>query len=587
MNTTRSTFLLLAVLVAITGFIYFFNIHNQLFWDDNDWIVNNPYVHGFSGENIKALFTKNTLAGIGQKSNYYRPFLFLTFATNYAISGIKPLGYHLVNNGLHILNAILVFILVDWLFRKKRMAFLVALLFAVHPLQTEAVTYVSGRGDPLSVTLMLVALLLFIKNRSAKKWYVMALSVLSFVLAMLSREVAAIFPLFIITTAVFLERKPFSKALWNAIKASIPYLVTAGVYALLRLTVFNFKDTLNFYGQNNVYTEHLSYRIYTFLHVLVEYIRLIFAPAHLHMERDVAIATSLFQLPVLLGVVIILGVLGILYYLYKKSDSTKEHSLFNIWFLGWGFFFIWLIPSSGIIPVNAFLYEHWLYFSLIGIFILVAYGIDQLLEYFQKKGNELASFLIIAVLVASVGAFSYISIQRNILWGKPVAFYQDILKYDPESVRIHNNLGNIYYDMGDHAHAEQEYWLAVKSEDIFPQPHFNLGSILQERGDIAGAIIEYEKALKIDPDFPFSYQALAVIYAQQGQYAKAEQNARKLVEIRGADPRVYYNLALVLLAERKTSDAISVLKEGLTHAGKDLEAQKGINDLIAQLSKKK
>ena len=103
-------------IVIIGCIVYAFNLTNGLFWDDTEWIVNNPYVHSFSFENIRHWFSDNVLSGIGLNSNYYRPFLMATFTLNYALHGESPVGYHLFNNGLHIANAILVFWLITALF---------------------------------------------------------------------------------------------------------------------------------------------------------------------------------------------------------------------------------------------------------------------------------------------------------------------------------------------------------------------------------------------------------------------------------------------------------------------------------------
>ncbi|MEK6881537.1 MAG: hypothetical protein AABY22_18085, partial [Nanoarchaeota archaeon] len=115
----KEVWLPIAILVIVGGFVYSFNLNNQLFWDDNDWIINNNFVHSVSWENIKFWLTHNTLAGVGLKSNYYRPFLFFTFALNYVISGIKPFSYHLFSNLIHIANGILIFILIRQMFKNK------------------------------------------------------------------------------------------------------------------------------------------------------------------------------------------------------------------------------------------------------------------------------------------------------------------------------------------------------------------------------------------------------------------------------------------------------------------------------------
>src|SRR3989338_4636436 len=100
----------LIVILIVVGFaVYAYNLKNPLFWDDTDWIVNNPFVHSFSWENFQNWFTKDILAGINQSSNYYRPLLLFTFTFNYFLGGGNSIGYHLLSNAFHIANAILIF----------------------------------------------------------------------------------------------------------------------------------------------------------------------------------------------------------------------------------------------------------------------------------------------------------------------------------------------------------------------------------------------------------------------------------------------------------------------------------------------
>src|SRR3989344_914069 len=205
----KKPIILVFLLIVIGFFVYFFNLNNQLFWDDDDWIINNNFVHTISWDNIKFWLTHNTLAGVGLKSNYYRPFLFFTFALNYIISGIKPLSYHLFSNFIHIANGILIFLLLkrfDLGISKGRtlaVAFLTSLMFLIHPLQTEAITYISGRGDALVTMFMLLALVLFHRVETLPRLNLgviqgltlyRVLSLFFLALALLSRETAIIFP---------------------------------------------------------------------------------------------------------------------------------------------------------------------------------------------------------------------------------------------------------------------------------------------------------------------------------------------------------------------------------------------------------
>src|SRR3989344_3853254 len=375
----------LITLLIVIGFgIYAFNLNNPLFWDDTDWIVNNPFVHSFSSENIKNWFTQNILAGIGLSSNYYRPFLLFTFALNYAIGSENPLGYHLLSNILHIADAVLIFAILFFIFKSRFISFWASLIWLVHPLQTESVTYISGRGDPLNVFFMLLGLLVFYKSElmtsdaqrtSDVKTFSVGYKLLTavfLVLALLSRETAMVFPfLAMVFYIAFISRDRFLRSLKKAFIKALPYFGIVFVYGILRLTVLNFENTLNFYSQSNLYTESFFARMYTFLNVLWTYAGLMIMPINQHMERSVTIFTYFWNLPTVSAFLVFLIILAVLRHFYKKeirnlitvTNFRVPVTNFRVWFFAVGWFFVNLGPTSGITPINAQLYEHWLYLA--------------------------------------------------------------------------------------------------------------------------------------------------------------------------------------------------------------------------------
>ncbi len=573
------------ILLALVGLgIYAVNLSNPLFWDDTDWIVNNPFVHSFSMENIKNWFTKNTLAGIGLKSNYYRPFLFFTFAVNYVVGGDRPEGYHLVSNLLHVANGLLIFFLLLAVFKKKFIAFWASLLWLVHPLHTEAVTYIAGRGDPLNVFFMLLALGLFWRAETKKKGWFNGLKIFSLgflILALLSRETAIIFPfLALVTYVAFLSRETFWRSVRHGILKIWPYVAVVVVYGLLRLTILNFENTLNFYTRANPYTESFLVRMYTFLAVLWTYAKLMVWPVGLHMERGATIFISFFSWPVMLSLAVLVLTLWFLKYLYKKQHNHSSEGItsFRVWFFAVSWFFVNLGPTSGITPINAQLYEHWLYLALLGPLVLVI----SYLHFFWQKNSRLGRYGVLAFLVVVMAVFSVMTVKRNMAWGNPISFFEDILKYEPNSQRINNNLGNLYFNKGDEKKAEEYYWQAVSVQDNFPQPHYNLGTILQERNDIRGAVVEFEKAIEIDPNFVYAYQNLAVIYAAQGDFVKASTMLKKVITLRPHELIAYYNLAKVEFVRKDLPAAIDALRQGLKITGQDPETKNIMEELLSQ-----
>ena len=436
------------------------------------------------------------------------------------------------------------------------------------------------------------------------------MSLILLVLALLSRETAIIFPfLFMVFYIAFLGggKLTTSNVRWTfdvkeAFKKALPYFGIVFVYGILRLTTLNFDNTLNFYSQSNPYTESLLVRMYTFLNVLWTYAGLMILPLGQHMERSVTIYTYFWNLPVVSSFAIVIGVLWLLRYLYKKENSKSEArnpkqilnsksqiqnisnfefrvSSFRIWLFAVGWFFVNLSMTSGVTPINAQLYEHWLYLALLGPVVLSVYYLNLLTQKYSKA----VKIAVILLLVAFVSFFSILSVKRNIIWGDPIRFFEDILKYEPDGARINNNLGNLYYNKGNQEKAEGYYWKAVSIEDNFPQPHFNLGSILQERGDIRGAIVEFEKALEIDPNFPYAYQNLSVIYAGQGDLVNATKVLEKLKIITPYNPRIYYNLALVYLERKDNESAYQNLQEGLKYGQFDPETGILMEELIQRL----
>ncbi|HET7629966.1 MAG TPA: tetratricopeptide repeat protein [Candidatus Saccharimonadales bacterium] len=535
----------LLALGIIGVFIYAFNLHGPLFWDDADWIVNNFSLHALSWFNLKFIFSHDVLAGIGQVSNYYRPFLFLTFLANYLISGTDPILYHLVSNTIHVINALLIFyLLVHWL-KNRRIAFLASLFFLIQPLQTEAVAYISGRGDPLSAMFMLAGIALFINNK--KVWTAVAM-----ILAILSRETAVLFPIYLGIALSAFDSRRLGLRLWGTFRQVWPYLGISAIYGILRLTVLNFQNTLNFYTQQNIYSEHLSYRLYTFCHALVVYLRLAFWPIGLHMDRDIPVSTSLFQWPTWLGAAIILAsIVWVIWYLLSETDlvwrgtrrrvaenERKSQQTFDatrqaksvsrkVWFLGLGIFFVNLLPTSGIVPINARIYEHWLYFSLFGLFTIVAFYIDRLWSWLERHRKQLVPTLVFALVGYSI-FFGIQTIRRNLLWTDVPGMYQNILSYQSNDVRVLNNLGNWYSDNSENAAAAPLYERAIAVDPNQPAPYYNLGNIYRDQNQPEEAISWYQKSLEADPNFYYAYGNLASEYFTQKKYSEALAELKKL-----------------------------------------------------------
>ncbi len=442
----------------------------------------------------------------------------MSYSIEYHLWGLWPVGYHVINVLLHIANSILVFILIKALLDSKFLIFnfksisnfrsaialLTSLFFLIHPIQTEAVAYVAGRTDLLPAAFMLAGLIIFIKFIKFIKFIP-----LFFILALLSKETAIIFPLLLFITDWLLFSHSLTKTARIHLRLWIRLAAIAMVYIFLRLTVFNFQNTLNFYGGDNIYTTNILYRLFTFFHALTVYGQLLIAPVNLYMERSLPLATSLFSLPVVIGFVVFLMAF---YYIYRTYAKTVI--LFGITgnsYIAYGllWFFIAILPSSNIlIPINNMLAEHFLYFPCIGLFFIVAL----ILVRGYLIVPNLFRHLLLFSLICLFSFYIFRSFERNRDWHDPITFYNQTLNFVSGSARVRNNLAMNYADLGNHEQAIKHYRLAIATQDTYPQTHYNLANSLLQLGKTADAIVEYEKAIQMQPSFLPAYPVLINIY---------------------------------------------------------------------------
>ncbi len=507
---TNKLFIPLFLLTII--FITYINIlPNQLFFDDEELIYKNSYVQNIS--NLPKYFFTNMIAGAGKVSNMYRPFLTLSFAIDYSIWQANPFGFHLTSIILHAVNGILIFFLIYKLFKNRSIALLTALFFIVHPIQSEAIAYASGRTDPLYTFFLLTALNLFLSVITFEKVKTLTYlgTLFSFLLSILSKETAIILPFILIL--IFLTQKKQEK--YNLRKIfflTLPFFLVDAIYILLRLTFLNFTNTLNFYtnsdisNQISVYSQNILVRLYTFTKVFFDYIGIIIFPKDLIIARSPTIINT-FLNPWVLSFIIIFSVaIGIL---------IKTRNKFFLFAFFW--FFITVLPVSGIIPINNIIAEHYLYLSSLAFFLVIAYFINWLFKKtyaFQEKST------LIVVLIILFSVLMTRTIIRTFDWRDPITFYTKSLQQSPDNIPMRNNLAMSFAEQGKLESAINQYKQLIAIADVYPNTHHNLANAYIKLGKYKEAEQEYLTAIKMDPNFYFSYYALVDLYKITGEREK-------------------------------------------------------------------
>ncbi|MFC1508588.1 tetratricopeptide repeat protein, partial [Candidatus Omnitrophota bacterium] len=255
----------------------------------------------------------------------------------------------------------------------------------------------------------------------------------------------------------------------------------------------------------------LYIRFFTFLKAIPIYFGILLWPFSLYMEKKLELSYSLFEPQTFLGFLVIL-------ILVLVAIKIRKKERFLAFSLAW--FFIAIFPNSNIIPINALIYEHWLYLPSIGFFIIMAWVLTEL----YKKGRLLKYIALLFLIVIPL-FYIFRTIERNKDWHDPVSFYESTIKYNPDSARIHNNLAMAYVDEGKLSDAIKEYKEAIRLGDNYPQPHYNLSNIYIKKGDYFLAIKELKRSLEIDNNFLYSHENLAIIYFNQDKFDLAKKEA--------------------------------------------------------------
>jgi protein O-mannosyl-transferase len=499
--------LITAIFLSFLTLVTYVNIFpNRLLYDDEELIYKNAYVQNF--RYLPKYFTTNMIAGAGKISNMYRPVLTTSFAIDYHIWGTNPLGYHLTSIILHATNAILILMLMQSLFGNFPVSLITAVLFIIHPVASEAVAYASGRTDLLYSFFALISLRLYSANLKKPRRFLYPLSIIFFLAALLSKETAFVLPALLLILGIWFKKIKFIPLIFSL----LPFFFLDAIYFVLRLTVLNFMDTLNFYGNNNIYSGNLTVRLMTFSRVFFDYLGVLIFPRDLAIMRNFQIIQNPVNFWVWAFILLCVFLSAIAIMEFRNNNRLP------FFIISW--FAILILPVIGIIPINNIDAEHYLYLPAVSFYLVIAF----LLSFFWKKFSARNARIILIGIGLFIGSGLIArTIIREFDWRDPITFYNISIKQSPNNIPMRNNLAMAYAENNETDKAIEEYKNIISQSDIYPNVHHNLANAYKTQGKFALAEEEYKKAIKLDPDFYFSVLALADLYKQTGQTDKLNE----------------------------------------------------------------
>ena len=492
-----------AVLVTYSNVFSF-----AFLYDDEFAIQKNRFLDSFL--NLPLIFQTSSTAGAGGVDSFFRPLQATCYLFLNQIFGREPWAFHAFNLWVHALAAILIFVLAHRLGLTRRFAFFAALLWALHPIQTEAVAYVSGLVEPLHVVFILAALLVMLPDFSGRK-ILKGLGL--FVCALLSKESSVVFPA-LMTAVIFFFHEDDRTKLRTYLK-TLPFWGVALLYMGLRHSVLNFNQDFSMYKEGNLYSENIIYRVWTFLATLPHYLEILVWPHDLHIDRNFPVYISPLNWDVIAGFLILAAALFCLVQALRGRKIFVWPAFMTLWFFGA------MVPASGIlIPLNSLFLEHWLYLPSICLFMGLSYLV-------QRKNKRW--LYVIATLYCSWLAVS--THDQNWVWQSPVSLYSQILKYNPRADRVRHNLAMAYADEGRLTEALVQYQVVLQHTNSYPQTFHNMARIYQAQHRLDLAEEFEQQSIRVAPEFAPAYGGMAEVMSEKGDLPKAQEYKDKFEEL--------------------------------------------------------
>ena len=539
----------------------------------NEWIKDATYL----GDIFKSSY-------FGRNS-YYRPLVSVSYMLEYHFFGLDAFYYYLDNIFIHIASCVILFFVIRRLFRRQMLAFGVALLFAIHPVQWEAITNISGRAILLCGFFIIKSFHFFVISEKKPRSYFTA--IIFFCTALLSKESAAMFPLILLSYQFFVREE---LSLKKKILPLIPFFAMDLIYVIIRRLL----GITHFFYWNSPQESLLGFL--TFLRSLITHLRLLVFPVDLQFDRSRDLFMSFLNGEVLLTLTVFILAMAAIFKLRKRIPPLA------LFFLSW--FLIEFIPvcqlifSIGVQPGRISTAEHFLYVASIGIFVLMALLWEKIERVNENK--KFVSPKLLKWVVAAFYLFLFITtIQQNIYASNEIAMFERSLQLSPQNARIRNSLAFSYAKLGDFAEAEKHFratlsvvpndgWAIIGlGKSLVDQGKFWEGIQVYERINNAGGLghvhegnlkaayrlllQEYEAMLQQGRDDYLIYYSLGIIYSKLDRIQEAAAAYQKSIERKPDFKNSVFNLASLL-------EATGDLKKAVIYYEKVLALDKETDD---------
>lgn len=564
----------LLLIVATLATYWQVRYHDFVNFDDDIYVTENPRVQaGLSLDTIVWAFTTTD-------AEFWHPLTWISHMLDCQLYGLNPIGHHFTNLLLHVANTLLLFLVLQWMTGAIWRSAFVAALFALHPLHVESVAWVAERKDVLSTLFWMLTLGAYIRYAECPVFSRYVVVILAFTLGLMAKPMLVTLPFVLL----LLDCWPLSRfgaeqrsSIFRLFLEKIPFVALTVLFGVV--TVFaqqkggllQSMDVLPL--SNRIANAFISY---------IGYIEKMIWPSHLAVYYHQPETEPMWK--ALSSALFLVCVSGL-------AILKRRHHPYLL--VGWFWYIGTLVPVIGLIQIATFtMADRYTYIPLIGLFVLIAWGVPALLGQWRHRKIGLALSGGIVLAVFAVCTWSQLGHWKNsialwkhtahvtvnnysahsslgaalVLQGRfeeAVAHISEALRIKPDFAEAHNNLGLALYKQGKLNEGISYFSKALQICPDYAKAHNNLGSALAQQGKLEEAISHFYRALQIDPDLPEAHLGMGLALDRRGALDEAIIHYSKALAMRPHNVEVRNNLGVALALQGRLDEAVEHFSRAL------------------------
>jgi tetratricopeptide (TPR) repeat protein len=569
-------------LIILTLAVYWqVQTHDFVNFDDDLYVAKNSYVkNGITYESIIWAFTTPSTGN-------WHPLTWLSHMLDVQFFGMNPRGHHLVNLLLHVVNTLLLFSIFKKMTGDILRSGFIAALFALHPMHVESVAWIAERKDVLSTFFWMLTVwsyLHYVKKQNLSRYSIL---ILFFTLGLMAKPMLVTLPFVLLLLDYWpqgrlrfirsdrqIKAKP-ANSITRLLLEKIPLFILSAASSIVTFAVQK-------QGRNVASFEAVAFltRVANAIVAYVEYIEKMFWPSNLAVLYPYPSSVPIWKTAFSCAILITISLMVLRY------GKQRPYLMIGwLWYLGT------LVPVIGLVQVgNQYMADRYSYIPYIGLFIMIAWGVPELLQQwrYKKIGIAITTTIMLVILMTT----TFLQVKH---WKNSITLFSHTLSVTTNNFLPHNNLGTALAEQG-HMDEAIDHWLeAIHIKPDYETPYNNLGLAYEKQGRLEEAVRNYLKALRINPDYELAHFNLGNVYLKQRRLDGAIQQYREAIRINPEYVNAYFGLANALFEIGRVDEAINQLTKAVTiepdfpiahnNLGNALRVQGRLDEAIEHYSK--